>query len=127
MTLDEFAALSEAEWQRLPAGVRALTSNAQLVVADEADPETLAEMGMSNPLEVLGLFEGEGMGDGGWTPQTATFPTRISLIRLPILAYAEERDDGLDAIVRHVLVHEIGHHFGLSDADMAAIDGEDYA
>jgi predicted Zn-dependent protease with MMP-like domain len=77
-------------------------------------------MGLHSPYDLLGLFQGIGV---PFRPDvTGLMPNMIWLYRRPILAYWQHRADNLPAIVAHVLVHEIGHHFGFSDDDMEAIE-----
>ena len=70
----------------------------------------------------MGLFRGTGMTEEGAVPQTGRLPNQVWLYRRPILDYWAEHEETLGSIVTHVLVHEIGHHFGFSDADMEAIE-----
>lgn len=123
--IDTFTRIAEEEFAALPEEVRALTGELEIRIADWPDREALAAVGVSHPLDLLGLFEGEGLGQYGAVPQTGTFANRIWLYRRPILAFTAEGEDTLPAVIRHVLVHEIGHHFGLSDDDMEAIDEAD--
>lgn len=120
--LDTFAKLAEEEFDALPAVVRAVTGDLQIQVAEWPETEHLSSVGVHHPLDLLGLFEGVGLSHFGAVAYTGQFPNRIWLYRQPILAYTAEGCDSLRAVVRHVLVHEIGHHFGLSDDDMYAID-----
>lgn len=123
--LDAFAAIAEAEFAALPDEVRALTGEIEIRIAEWPDRDALEAVGLSHPLDLLGLFEGIGLGQGGATTHTGLFPNRIWLYRRPILAFTAEGPDTLADVIRHVLVHEIGHHFGLSDDDMEAIDDAD--
>ena len=91
-------------------------------VVDFADDETLDEMGIESEFDLLGLFRGRGLTDRGANDETGQLPNMIWLYRRPLLDYWCDGDDPLEAVVTHVLVHEIGHHFGLSDADMEAIE-----
>ncbi|MEM8664156.1 MAG: metallopeptidase family protein [Pseudomonadota bacterium] len=120
--IDDITRIAKEEFDALPAGVRALTGDLQISIAEWPEPEHLASVGVRHPLDLLGLFEGVGLGQHGAVAQTGMFPNRIWLYREPILAFTAEGSDSLRAVVRHVLVHEIGHHFGLSDDDMYAID-----
>ena len=87
--------------------------------------DMLDDLGLESEFDLLGLFEGLGMTELGDVPQTGTLPNRVWLFRRPILDFwAEEENETLGDIVTHVLVHEIGHHFGLSDDDMEAIEGQ---
>ena len=81
-----------------------------------------AQLGAQTPFDLLGLFRGIGLAQGGAVPATGRFPNMVWLYRRPILDYWAEHEETLGAIVVHVLVHEIGHHFGLSDEDMAALE-----
>jgi predicted Zn-dependent protease with MMP-like domain len=90
--------------------------------ADEAEPEILRHFGMTNPLELSGLFEGVGIIDKGVSEPYA-YPNHVHLYRRAILAeWRSEPGLDLRQLITHVLVHEIGHHFGLSDEDMHAIE-----
>lgn len=120
--LDAFAAMTEAEYASLPAAFRALCTDLEVRVAQWPDGQQLASVDVEEQLDLLGLFEGAGLYTDGDTPHTGVLPNRVWLFREPILAFTADGDDPLIAVVRHVLVHEIGHHFGLSDEDMYAID-----
>ncbi len=115
--LDRFDAMARAAYGRLPAEFRALCGNVVIHVAEEAEPEILREMGIADPLELSGLFEGVPFGEAEDAP-----PNHVHLYRRAILLEAVEEGIGLEDLVTHVLVHEIGHHFGLSDEDMHAIE-----
>ena len=91
-------------------------------VEDFPDDETLKEMECETPFDLLGLFRGIGLAQGGGVMQTGQFPNMVWLYRRPILDYWAEHEETLGHLVTHVLVHEIGHHFGLSDDDMEAIE-----
>ena len=84
--------------------------------------DALDDLEIESPFGLIGLFEGVGMAHAPATPQTGDPPNMIWLYRRPILDYWAEFDEALGDIIRHVLIHEIGHHFGLSDADMEAIE-----
>ncbi|MXQ13453.1 metallopeptidase family protein [Microvirga makkahensis] len=121
-SLADFEALAEAAYARLPEEFRALCEGVVIRVEDFPDDETLAEMGCETPFDLLGLFRGIGLAQGGATMQTGQFPNMVWLYRRPILDYWAEHEESLGSLVTHVLVHEIGHHFGLSDEDMEAIE-----
>jgi predicted Zn-dependent protease with MMP-like domain len=124
-TLDDIDALAEAAFERLPASFRRLTEGLVIRVVDFPDDETLDEMGAESEFDLLGLFRGRGLAQRGAIGETGELPNMIWLYRRPLLDFWCDGEDSLDVIVTHVLVHEIGHHFGLSDADMEAIERSD--
>ena len=85
--------------------------------------EVLDEMQAQSEFDLLGLFEGRGIAER-WNPATGEGPNRVTLYRRAILDYWAENEETLGGIVTHVLIHEIGHHFGLSDDDMERIETE---
>eukprot|EP01037_Dinobryon_pediforme_P027729 gene27728-30719_t len=92
-------------------------------VEDFPDEETMEEMDCETEFDLLGLFRGRGLAQGAGAI-SGEFPNMVWLYRRPILDYWGENEDTLGEIVTHVLVHEIGHHFGLSDEDMEAIEAQ---
>lgn len=120
--LDGFAALARAAYDELPDELRAFVGEVEIRVDDWPTDEALASVDVDEPLGLLGLFEGIGLSEGGSLAPTGAFPNRVWLYREPILVYAQDTGERVADVVRHVLVHEIGHHFGLSDDDMEAID-----
>jgi predicted Zn-dependent protease with MMP-like domain len=119
---DEIEALARAALERLPEPFSTSIGDIVLLVHDFADDETLRQMGIEDPFDLSGLYEGIPLTERS-VEQSGTLPERIFLYRRPILdEWAERGDVSLDDLVAHVLVHEIGHHFGLSDADIAAIE-----
>jgi len=121
-SLADIEALAEESYARLPAEFRALCEGLVIRIEDFPDEETIAAMGCETPFDLLGLFRGIGLAQGGAMMQTGQFPNMVWLYRRPILDYWAEHEESLGALVTHVLVHEIGHHFGLSDEDMEAIE-----
>ena len=121
-SLDDLAAMAEAAFATLPAGFRELTGDVVFRVDDFASDEVLDELGIEDPFGLTGLYQGIDIGhrDGfGPAPQ----PSMIFLYRRPILdEWAEHGEVTLEELVTHVLVHEIGHHMGLSDDDIDAIE-----
>ena len=91
-------------------------------VEDFPDEETLDDMQCESEFDLLGLFRGRGLTQGAHLSETGEQPNMIWLYRRPILDYWADSEDTLGAIVTHVLVHEIGHHFGLTDDDMEEIE-----
>src|SRR5260221_10540183 len=120
-SLEEIEALAETAFRRLPEKFRALCEGLVIRVEDFPTEEVLDEMDAESEFDLLGLFQGVGL---PFRSESAPgqMPNMVWLYRRPILAYRSEHDEALGAIITHVLVHEIGHHFGLSDDDMAAIE-----
>lgn len=120
-SLADLEILAREVFARLPAKFRALCDGLVIQVEDFAPDEVLDDMGIESEFDLMGLFQGVGL---PFRSQSAPvqMPNMIWLYRLPILVYWAEHDETLGAIVAHVLVHEIGHHFGLSDEDMEAIE-----
>ena len=121
-TSDDIDSLARAAFGRLPASFRGLSDGLVIQVIDFPDEETLKAMEAESEFELLGLFRGRGLAQGGATGETGELPNMIWLYRRPLLDFWCDGEDTLDEVVTHVLVHEIGHHFGLSDADMEAIE-----
>ena len=120
-SLGELEILAREAFERLPETFRALCADLVIRVDDFPSDEVLDAMQAESDFDLLGLFQGVGLPfQSASVPQT--LPNLIWLYRRPILDYWAEHDDTLGGIVTHVLVHEIGHHFGLSDEDMAAIE-----
>jgi predicted Zn-dependent protease with MMP-like domain len=121
-SLADFERLAEAAYAELPENFRALCEGLVIRIEDFADDEVLDHLGADSEFDVLGLFRGRGLAQGEAFGRSGQLPNMVWLYRRPILDYWAEHDETLGAIVRHVLVHEIGHHFGLSDDDMARIE-----
>ena len=119
--LDAIEAIARDALTKLPAEFRAHLGDVVLIVEDFADDETLDGLGIDNPFELTGLYHGRPVGDKS-AFDVAAMPDRIHLYRRAILDEWTDTGVSLDALVRHVLVHEVGHHFGLSDADMHALE-----
>lgn len=122
-TAEDFEALAADAYARLPARLRELCGDLVIRIAEFPDDEVLSEMGITSPYDLLGLFQGTGLAHRGGSPQSGEMPNTIWLYRRPILDYWAEFEETLGHLVAHVLIHEIGHHFGLSDHDMDAIEG----
>jgi predicted Zn-dependent protease with MMP-like domain len=121
-SLEDFIAMSAAAWENIPETFRALCDDLIIKVAEFPSNEVVEDMNLESPFDVMGLFEGVGMAYGSATSDTGEDRNIIHLYRRPILDYWAEHDETLGDIVSHVLIHEIGHHFGLSDDDMEDIE-----
>lgn len=120
-TLADIEALAQAAVERLPLLFRQHLASLILRVEDFPDETVMAEMDLETPWDLLGLYWGRPVGMKGDEPSGA-LPDMIFLYRRPLLDLWAEGDESLAGLVTHVLVHEVGHHFGLSDDDMAAIE-----
>jgi predicted Zn-dependent protease with MMP-like domain len=121
-SIDDFERMAHAAFGDLPEDFRRLCEGLVIRIADFPDETTLREMNSESEFDLLGLFRGRGLAQGEASMATGQFPNMVWLYRRPILDFWADDDNTLGAIVTHVLVHEIGHHFGLSDADMEAIE-----
>ena len=122
-SLAEMEAMAHEVFERLPQTFRTLCEGVIIRVDDFPTDEVLDKMGLRSEFDILGLFQGVGLPFRAESAPTH-MPNMIWLYRRPILDYWAEHDEALGAIITHVLVHEIGHHFGLSDEDMEAIEAE---
>ena len=121
-SLDDFARLAREAFDGLPDPFRTLAGDVVIRVDDFADDETLLAMDIEDPFELTGLYHGVDIGRRDEMGPAAE-PARIFLYRRPILdEWCERGDVGLDEIIAHVLIHEIGHHFGLDDDQIHHIE-----
>lgn len=118
---DDIEAVARATIARLPAQFRAHLGEVVLIVEELADDETLAALGIEHPLDLTGLYHGLPVGEKSAFASAAP-PDRIHLYRRAILDEWCDTGERLDTLVAHVTIHEIGHHFGLSDEDMHALE-----
>ena len=118
----EMEAMARAAFARLPAEFAEHLGDVIVQVQDFAEEELLAEMAIESPYELTGVYEGIPITERS-VEHSGTMPDRVRLFRVPILLeWAERGDETLEHLVAHVLVHEIGHHFGFSDEDMHALE-----
>ena len=120
-SLDDIQSLAEKAFGSLPPKFRALAGDIVFMVQEFPDDDVMNEMGLESEYEILGLFQGPDLAARESSYQTGG-PTMIFLYRRSLLDYWAENDETLGHIVRHVIIHEIGHHFGLSDEAMEAIE-----
>jgi predicted Zn-dependent protease with MMP-like domain len=120
-SLDDLEDIARASFAALPDRFRELVGEVPIQVSEFPDDDVLRDLGLQSEFDILGLFRGIGMAHDSAVAETGRMPNMIWLYRRPIIDYWAEHEETLGAIVSHVLVHEIGHHFGLSDDDMDAI------
>ena len=118
---DEIEAIARATLQALPEPFAQSLGDVVLLVEEFADEETLQAMDIDDPFELTGIYEGIPLTERS-VEQSGTLPDRIRLFRRPILDEWASADDTLEHLVAHVLIHEVGHHFGFSDDDMHALE-----
>ncbi|CAA7612748.1 metallopeptidase family protein [Magnetospirillum sp. UT-4] len=124
-SLADFETLSQAAFAEIPDELRVYAADVVIRVDDFPDEEVEHEMGLESPFDLLGLYRGVAMPHqsfGETVPRADV--DMIFLYRRPILDYWCETGEDLTSLIKHVLIHEIGHHFGFSDEDMARIEDE---
>jgi len=122
-SLAEMEAIAYQEFDRIPGELRSRCVGVAIRVEDFATDEILDDMGIESPFDLMGLYQGIPLTQQS-TLDVRHQPDIIHLYRRPLLDYWCEGEDDLRAVVRHVLIHEIGHHFGFSDEDMERIEAE---
>lgn len=120
-TADEIEAIARAVLERLPEPFAASLGDLVLQIEDFADEAMLREMGIEDPFELSGLYEGVPLPERS-VEQSGTLPERVFLFRRPIIDEWADGENSLEHLVAHVLIHEVGHHFGLSDDDIHALE-----
>ena len=121
-TLDDFEILARQAFDGLPQTFREMVGEITFAIAEFPEDDVLEDLEIESPFDLLGLFHGVGLAQASATPPTGAMPNRIWLYRRPILDYWAEHEETLGGVISHVLIHEIGHHFGLSDEDMEAVE-----
>lgn len=123
-TLDDIELLARDTFERLPEEFRARCGDIVFRVEDFPDDDVIEEMELESQYDILGLFQGVGITETQVSDPVPREPSMVFLYRRPILDEWSDSEITLGDIVTHVLVHEIGHHFGFSDADMERIEAE---
>ena len=122
-TLADIEALAAAAWERLPREFRDKATDVLIRVEDFATDEVLDSLGIENPFDLLGLYQGVSLNQKS-VMDLPRQPDMVFLYRRAILEEWAEGEETLGRLVAHILVHEIGHHFGFSDDDMARIEAQ---
>ena len=121
---EEIEAIARDAMARLPEPFASHLRDVVLQIDEYADHALLAEMGIEHPLDLTGVYEGIPIGQRS-VELSGTLPDRIRLFRQPILAEWCEDGEEFNHLIRHILIHEVGHHFGLSDEDMHALEEQE--
>ena len=124
MTNEEMEAIAKRSLAALPEQFRRHLGDVVVNVQDVADAEMLASVGLTHPMQLSGLYSGRPLDTKSIWDLPGSTPDRIYLFRQPILAEARDKGIPLGRLIHHVMIHEIGHHFGLSDDDMHALEDE---
>lgn len=118
---DNFADIARKAYDELPEVFRQLSADVMIQIADFASPDVLSGLGISSKYGLLGLYHGVDITHkSGFDP--LPHQDMVYLYRMPIIRFWQAGPDSLEKIIQHVLVHEIGHHFGLSDDDMHGLE-----
>jgi predicted Zn-dependent protease with MMP-like domain len=120
-SLAEIDALARDAFEALPDAFRQLAADVLIRVEDFPTEEVGRQMGLQSPFDILGLYQGVALPGKSMELPTGV-PDMVFLYRRPLLDVWAEGEETLGHLITHVLVHEIGHHFGLSDADMERIE-----
>src|SRR3954449_2887086 len=116
-------AIARATLDRLPSPFRESLGDIVLRIVPVADPDTARRLGLRHPMQLSGLYEGVPLNHQS-VQQSGRLPERVTLYRRPIIAEWQQTRFSLEQIVSHIVIHEIGHHFGFSDDDMHALEDE---
>ena len=119
----DIEAIARHTLQRLPSPFADSLGDIVLRIEEVADPDTARRLGLSHPMQLSGLYEGIPLNHQS-VQHSGTLPERVTLYRRPILAEWQSTRFSLEQLVRHIVIHEIGHHFGFSDDDMHALEDE---
>ena len=120
-TSDEIEAIARAAFESLPRPFADSLGDIVLLVEEFADDATLDGLGIEDPFELSGVYDGVPLTERS-VDQSGILPERIRLFRRPILDEWAGGEDTLEHLIAHVLVHEVGHHFGLSDEQMHVLE-----
>ena len=120
---NEIDAIARRTLRRLPSPFAESLGDIVLMIEEVADPDTARHLGLDHPMNLSGLYEGIPLHERS-IGQSGALPERITLYRRPILAEWRSTHFSIAQIVSHIVIHEVGHHFGFSDDDMHALERE---
>lgn len=120
-TLADFERMADAAWRRLPKEFRDVCGDLVIRIEELADDDVLKSLGIESPFDLMGLYHGVSL-DKKSVMDVARQPDMVFLYRRALLDYWAEGEETLGHLITHVLIHEVGHHFGFSDADMETIE-----
>ena len=119
----DIEAVARRTLDRLPSPFAESLGDVVLLIEEVADPETARQLGLRHAMQLSGLYQGVPLNRQS-VQQSGTLPERVTLYRRPIVAEWQSTGVSLDQLVSHIVIHEIGHHFGFSDDDMHALEDE---
>jgi predicted Zn-dependent protease with MMP-like domain len=122
-TAADIEAIARRTLDRLPSPFAESLGDIVLRIEEVADPDTARRLGLRHPMQLSGLYEGIPLNHQS-VQQSGTLPERITLYRRPIIAEWQRARFSLEQLVSHIVIHEVGHHFGFSDDDMHALEDE---
>ena len=120
-TLADIDAMAKAALNLLPDELKSFTGDVVILVQEFPDDDVCRQMELESPYDILGLYQGTSLADKQ-IETSGNMPDMVFIYRRPILDYWCETGEELGHVVRHVLIHEIGHHFGFSDETMEDIE-----
>ena len=119
----DIEAIAKRTLERLPSPFAESLDDVVLLVEEVASPDTARSLGLNHPMQLSGLYQGVPLHRQS-VQQSGMLPERITLYRRPILAEWQSTRVSLEQLVSHIVIHEVGHHFGFSDDDMHAIEDD---
>ena len=123
-TAADIEAIARRTLDRLPSPFAESLGDVVLRIDEVADPDTARRLGLRHPMQLSGLYEGIPLNLQS-VQQSGTLPERITLYRRPIIAEWQSARFSLEQLVSHIVIHEVGHHFGFSDDEMHALEDEE--
>ncbi len=119
----DIEAIARRTLDRLPSPFAESLDDIVLLIEEVANPDTARRLGLRHPMQLSGLYQGVPLNHQS-VQQSGMLPERVTLYRRPIIAEWQQTRFSLEQLVSHIVIHEIGHHFGFSDDDMHALEDE---